>query len=126
MNTETHESHGAVAGQVDCDVRPLVERLNDEADLCRNEGADDIAALLDEAVEELQGLDQARRTYFAERNSARDALRRRQRRAEQLQGGMSNAELLAAWKQKLPGVEPTDRELTSFALGVEVGCGRVA
>lgn len=27
----------------------LIERLSDEADLCRNEGADDIAALLDEA-----------------------------------------------------------------------------
>jgi hypothetical protein len=27
----------------------LQERLSDEADLCRNEGADDIAALLDEA-----------------------------------------------------------------------------
>ena len=111
---------------VDRPVRPLVERLNDEADLCRNEGADDIAALLDEAVEELRALDQSRQTYFAERNSARDALHRRQRRAEQLQGGMSNDELLAAWKRKLPSVEPTDRELTAFALGVEVGCGRVA
>jgi hypothetical protein len=28
----------------------LVQRLQDEADLCRNEGADDIARLLDEAV----------------------------------------------------------------------------
>lgn len=27
----------------------LIERLSDEADLCRNEGADDIARLLDEA-----------------------------------------------------------------------------
>ena len=116
----------AVGAPVEPTVRPLVERLNDEADLCRNEGANDIAALLDEAVEELQALDQSRQTYFAERNSARDALRRRQRRAEQMQGGMSNDELLAAWKQKLPGIEPTDRELTSFALGVEVGCGRVA
>lgn len=34
---------------------------------------------------------------------------------------MTNDELLAAWKRKLPGVEPTDRELTAFALGVEVG-----
>lgn len=31
----------------------LVERLSNEADLCRNEGADDIAELLDEAVEAL-------------------------------------------------------------------------
>lgn len=29
--------------------RELVERLGDEADLCRSEGAHDIAALLDEA-----------------------------------------------------------------------------
>ena len=28
----------------------LIEQLNDEADLCRNEGADDIAALLAQAV----------------------------------------------------------------------------
>ncbi len=36
----------------------IVERLRDEADLCRNEGADDIAVLLDEAadtIEELAG-----------------------------------------------------------------------
>lgn len=31
-------------------VRPLVERLQDEADLCRNDGADDIATLLDDAA----------------------------------------------------------------------------
>ena len=34
---------------------------------------------------------------------------------------MTNDELLAAWKRKLPSVEPTDRELSAFALGVEVG-----
>ena len=34
--------------------RPLLDRLQDEADLCRNDGADDIAALLDEAVAALQ------------------------------------------------------------------------
>jgi hypothetical protein len=38
-----------------------------------------------------------------------------------LQGGLTNAELLAAWRRKLPRVEPTERDLTSFALGVEVG-----
>jgi len=32
----------------------LISRLQDEADLCRNDGADDIAALLDEAVEALR------------------------------------------------------------------------
>lgn len=37
-------------------VVPLVERLRDEADLCRNEGATDIAALLDEAAEEMHNL----------------------------------------------------------------------
>jgi len=34
MNTETHESHGAVAGQVDCNVRPQrdgVDRARFEA-----------------------------------------------------------------------------------------------
>jgi hypothetical protein len=38
-----------------------------------------------------------------------------------LQGGMSNEELQEAWRRKLPGVKPSDRELTAFALGVEVG-----
>ena len=32
----------------------LISRLQDEADLCRNEGASDIAALLDEATEALR------------------------------------------------------------------------
>ena len=32
----------------------LILRLQDEADLCRNDGADDIARLLDEAVEALR------------------------------------------------------------------------
>ena len=32
----------------------LILRLQDEADLCRNDGANDIAALLDEAVEVLR------------------------------------------------------------------------
>lgn len=32
----------------------MMERLQDEADLCRNEGASDIAALLDEAAEALR------------------------------------------------------------------------
>jgi len=34
---------------------------------------------------------------------------------------MTNEKLLAAWKRKLPNVEPTNQELTAFALGVEVG-----
>ena len=38
-----------------------------------------------------------------------------------LQGGMNNAELLAAWMKKLPGVEPSERELSAFAVGVEIG-----
>lgn len=32
----------------------LISRLQDEADLCRNDGANDIAALLDEATEALR------------------------------------------------------------------------
>jgi hypothetical protein len=32
----------------------LISRLQDEADMCRNDGAGDIAALLDEAVEALR------------------------------------------------------------------------
>lgn len=37
------------------DKKPdLISRLQDEADLCRNDGATDIAALLDEATEALR------------------------------------------------------------------------
>ena len=35
----------------------LIDRLNDEADLCANEGADDIAKLLTEAAAELRRLE---------------------------------------------------------------------
>ena len=35
--------------------------------------------------------------------------------------GMTNAELSDAWSKKLPGVVPTEQDLTCFALGVEVG-----
>ena len=38
---------------------PLVERLLNEADLCRNDGATDIAELLDEAVAEIGVLNSA-------------------------------------------------------------------
>jgi hypothetical protein len=34
---------------------------------------------------------------------------------------MTNAELLTAWMRKLPRVEPSERDLTAFAVGVEVG-----
>lgn len=42
-------------------------------------------------------------------------------RGVRLQGGLTNEQLRAAWARKLPGVEPNDRELSAFALGVEVG-----
>jgi hypothetical protein len=42
-----------------------------------------------------------------------------------LQGGMSNDELRAALRAKLPaGAYPEDQWLTPFALGVEVGAAR--
>ena len=55
MKTED-ASATAAAGPVERMVGPLVERLRDEAGLCRNEGATDIAALLDEAAEEMHNL----------------------------------------------------------------------
>lgn len=36
---------------------------------------------------------------------------------------MTNNELMAAWKKKMPDTVPTDREMSAFALGVEVGQG---
>lgn len=50
--------------------RALVERLQTEADLCRNEGAEDIAALLDEAVIGLQGMAAEGRALRDERDAA--------------------------------------------------------
>jgi len=38
-----------------------------------------------------------------------------------LQGGFDNDELRAEWDRKLPGQEPKGQELTTFAIGVEVG-----
>ena len=36
----------------------ILERLQDEADLCRNDGADDIAQTLDDAINEIEALRQ--------------------------------------------------------------------
>jgi hypothetical protein len=41
------------------DMSETIERLRTEADLCRNEGAEDIAKLLDQAAAELKELEQA-------------------------------------------------------------------
>lgn len=38
-----------------------------------------------------------------------------------LQGGMSNVELSNLWCKKLPGIVPTERDMTVFAIGIEVG-----
>lgn len=54
MNMDTKQAAEVVGSSGE--VVPLVERLRDEADLCRNEGATDIAALLDEAAEEMHNL----------------------------------------------------------------------
>lgn len=37
------------------------------------------------------------------------------------QGGLTNDELLREWSFRLPGVTPTDRELSAFAIGIETG-----
>lgn len=66
-STTLQADSGAVVAPVERRVRPLVERLQEEADLCRNEGATDIAELLDEAAAEVTALEQSSRTYFAER-----------------------------------------------------------
>ncbi len=39
---------------------------------------------------------------------------------------MTNEELIAAWRRKLPNVEPTGRDLSAFALGVETGAALAA
>lgn len=49
----SRESCTCAPNRFDWEARPLVDRLSDEADQCRNDGANDIAALLDEAVQAL-------------------------------------------------------------------------
>ena len=39
---------------------------------------------------------------------------------------MTNDELIAAWRRKLPAIEPTERDLSAFALGVETGAALAA
>jgi hypothetical protein len=43
-----------------------------------------------------------------------------------LQAGLSNDQLREAFAEKLPGVGPSDRDLSIFALGAEVGAGELA
>lgn len=45
---------------------------------------------------------------------------------ELLQAGLSNDDLRAAFESKLPGVNPTERDLSIFALGAEVGAHELA
>ncbi len=58
MNTTKHDGHGAVAGQVDCDVRPLCDRLRDAA--C------DEANLREKAADKLEKLDALLRSMQAD------------------------------------------------------------
>lgn len=47
-------------------------------------------------------------------------------KVELLQAGLSNDELRLAFESKLPGVIPTERELSIFAVGAEVGADELA
>jgi len=47
-------------------MNDLIQRLNDESDLCRNEGADDIANLLDEAIAALSSVEAKPVAYYLE------------------------------------------------------------
>ena len=52
----------------------------------------------------------------ADRNAAYGLLSRRQ-------GGFTNDQLRAEFAKKLPGVNATERDMSVFALGIEVGSG---
>jgi len=56
------------------DKGSLSDRLSDEADLCRNDGADDIAALLDDARKELERLNAQRLELQSEREQLLERL----------------------------------------------------
>ena len=43
-----------------------------------------------------------------------------------LQAGLTNDQLREAFAEKLPGIDPSERDLTIFALGAEVGAGELA
>lgn len=56
MNSEQNLNEDAGSGSALNDVLGLVDDLRTEADLCRNETADDIANLLDHAADEIEKL----------------------------------------------------------------------
>lgn len=62
------------------------------------------------------------RRHLASAQSPAPALGKAERYTPYWQGGLTNAELAQWWRLKTKA-EPTDRDMSCFALGVEVGCG---
>lgn len=54
-------------------IDELLERASDEADLCRNDGADDIAELLDEAAATIRALREALASIMSQLDNGRNA-----------------------------------------------------
>lgn len=81
--------------------KTLVSRLQYEADLCRNEGATDIAALLDEAVEALESVVAAERERCVK--ACRSAVYGRVGGATMRQVADWCAEEIARGRSPLPG-----------------------
>jgi len=59
---EAIERRIAMNNGKDSAMPDILERLQDEADLCRNDGADDIAQTLDDAINEIEALRQPTQT----------------------------------------------------------------
>ena len=108
-------------------VQPLVERLQDEADLCRNDGADDIAALLDEAVAEIRGLMQTLRDELDENLRLRElggALPDENITAMTERLIRERDSLRAAINEALPFTMTAGQQTLMAALGPNVGAKR--
>lgn len=103
----------------------LISRLQDEADLCRNDGASDIAALLDEATEALR----VERVVLAEDDGPTDAdIGRQWRENSSLEKWFPiTAERLAALEAENAALKRTrmredNERLRAALVKIEAGC----
>lgn len=96
------------ASKEDFENRSLADRLSDEADQCRNDGADDIANLLDEARGELERL-------------RKDAGRYQHIRSNAVWRPTIGSDRMLTWDLRMPTPDISDKGLAgdSVRLGLD-------
>ena len=105
-----------VLGLNDVDKKTgLILRLQDEADLCRNDGANDIAALLDEAVEALR--DRNHDTQVGEKWREDSRLETWFPLTAEKLAPLTHMQIVMLWGDRSDG--PSTPEIVSFARHVE-------